>query len=52
MDTIDLRKEIDVLRQEGFKEAYVVDDPPGKIYPPHEHYFGRQNRSPTARQSQ
>ncbi len=39
MDTIDLRKEINILRQEGFKEAYVVDDPPGKIYPPHQHPY-------------
>lgn len=39
MDTIDLRKEIDVLRKEGFQEAYVVDDPPEKIYPPHKHPY-------------
>ncbi len=39
MDTIDLRSQIDVLRKEGFAEAYVVDDPPGKFYPPHEHPY-------------
>ncbi len=39
MNTIDLRREIDILRKEGFEEAYVVDDPPGKIYPPHQHPY-------------
>lgn len=39
MDTIDLRREVEILRQEGLAEAYVVDDPPGKFYPSHQHPY-------------
>ncbi len=39
MTTEELHEKITTLRNEGFGEVYVCDDPPGKIYPPHQHDY-------------